>query len=312
MIDSIERLIRETLTREVSPTIILHNFEERMIRPGMSGAALRKFELFVSDASISERLNLSLVVKESSWVERRVLDILYKQKMNVPFNFTFNLTSDVPDFICLQDLGSNHIPDPLSISDDVLKKEAYELARIHATNLHQDTQYAWLPRIDRRFIETWLQVGWKGPWQEVLQNEEFIDVFRSYISQIEQSAQHIVEDMNLVIRDSDFFSLIHTDLHGGNVLVDNDEVYFIDWAEAHYGSIILDLPHNFCTRRHVQHYVEALNDLGVRFPETTFYEQYQICRRYIGLRYMGWLLHIWRHDKGATNWIIHQMNMAIE
>ncbi len=101
MIDSIERLIRETLTREVSPTMILNNFEERMIRSGMSGATLRRYELFVSGASISERLNLSLVVKESSWVERRVLDTLYKQKMNVPFNFTFNLTSDVPEFICL-------------------------------------------------------------------------------------------------------------------------------------------------------------------------------------------------------------------
>jgi len=312
MVDSVGILIRETLTREVSPTIILDSYEERMIRPGMSGAALRKYELHGSDPSTSERLNMSLVIKESTSIERRVLHTLRLQKMNVPYNFTFNLTSDVTELICLQDLGSDHIADPMSISDEWLRKEAYELARIHSINLHQDSEYVWLPRIDRRFIETWLQVGWKGAWQEVLQDEEFVQVFHPYISQIEHAALHIVEDMERVIRDPDFFSLIHTDLHGGNVLTYNDQVYFIDWAEAHYGSIMLDLPHNFCTRRHVQHYVEALNELGVNFPEKTFYDHYQICRRYIGLRYMGWLLHIWKHDKGATNWIIHQMNMAIE
>lgn len=311
--DILKKIIQETLIREISPSLQLNSLAEESIRSGMSGANLKRFTLKLHSFNYAGVVEShSIITKETTLKERLVLFILHKQGMNVPFNYSNNLSKDATDIVCMQDLGNTHLPDPKSIHEDLLKKEGLQLARIHAENFNQESQYTWLPKINRQYIDTWLQKGWRNAWIISKKDEAFVEEFNTYIQEVERSAQYIVEDMEQIINDHSSSSLIHTDIHGGNVLLFNEEVYFIDWQEAHYGPIYLDLPNIFCTSEQVQYYYEALTNCGVNISESHFYSQYTICRRYIGLRYMGWLLHIWKQDQGAAEWIVHHMKMAIE
>lgn len=107
---------------------------------------------------------------------------------------------------------------------------------------------------------------WKPAWEEAKNNEQFIETFGEYIPEVEAISNSITSDIEVVLNDESSPTLIHNDLNSGNVFVhNNDDVFFIDWEEARYGSFFLDIPLRFEFNK-AREYREVLASLGLEPP----------------------------------------------
>ncbi|MNI58465.1 Phosphotransferase enzyme family protein [compost metagenome] len=170
----------------------------------------------------------------------------------------------------------------------------------------------WLPKVDEAYIAEMIGGRWRPAWEEAKQNPDFTGTFGTeIITAIEDAAVHIVKDMEPVIADTATFTMIHNDLNPGNVLVhDNREVYFIDWEEARYGSLFMDIPLRCGNRKQAEDYRGYLGFFGCEIPQARFAKLYSIASRYLGLRFMGWNLREWQHNEQARHGLIKYMEMV--
>jgi aminoglycoside phosphotransferase (APT) family kinase protein len=190
------------------------------------------------------------------------------------------------------------------------KKEISALANIHRTNHGLKEELSWLPLADRDHIETMINGRWKPAWEEAKNNERFIEAFGQYISEVEAVCSSIANDIEVVLNDESSHTLIHNDLNPGNVLVhNNDDVYFIDWEEARYGSLFLDIPLRFELIQ-ARDYREVLASLGLEIPIKRFEKQYEIASRYLGIRFMTWNLGVWTSNPIAKDGLHKYLNMV--
>ncbi len=67
---------------------------------------------------------------------------------------------------------------------------------------------------------------------------------------------------------------------------------FIDWEQAAYGTLYLDLPNYFLVETALA-YRDALAAHGHAIPVPEFLERYHEVGRYMGLRYLGAALALW-------------------
>jgi Ser/Thr protein kinase RdoA (MazF antagonist) len=181
----------------------------------------------------------------------------------------------------------------------------------HAANFAQTTALAWLPRVDRGYLEQMLfQRTWRPAWQQALSSPAFVETFRSAIPWVEAAAATIVDDMASLLEDAQAQTLIHADINPSNVLVQDGTPYFIDWQAAMWGPLYLDLPHHHCTLAQAEHYRRALAACGYVIPADRFAAQYHVAARYIGLRYMWWTLEYWLSDPTQTAWVQHYIGLV--
>jgi thiamine kinase-like enzyme len=170
----------------------------------------------------------------------------------------------------------------------LLKREQQALAYIHTTNLGLKKEIPWLPFADRNHIKSMINDRWRAAWEIAKNNEQFVEVFGSYIPIVEEVSKSIIDEIEIVLNDESSHTLIHNDLNPGNVLIhNNNDVFFIDWEEARYGSFYLDIPIRFSDLKQAESYREVLGSLGKEIPYAQFKKQFTIASRYLGIRYMS-------------------------
>ncbi|HEU5099817.1 MAG TPA: hypothetical protein VFU22_12390, partial [Roseiflexaceae bacterium] len=158
------------------------------LKSGLSGALVQRHT--ISYTSHAQQATTSLVTKVATQHEWRVLDYLNAQRQpNVPFAHAFEGTSDEDLLVCMQDVGDTTRPTSLEpISDQELEREALGLASIHAANFAQAAPLAWLPKVDRAYVEEMLfQRTWRPALERALASRAFVETFRGAVPRRERA-----------------------------------------------------------------------------------------------------------------------------
>lgn len=212
----------------------------------------------------------------------------------------------------MQDLGHQTRPTSLDpITDTELAREAAGLASIHAKNFRPYPPLDWLPLMSDAYVQDMLFVrAWRPAWETALLDSRFVDTFRAAIPRVETAAATIVADMRALLSEPATHTLIHADLNPSNVLVKDEQPYFIDWQAAMRGPLYIDLPHHHCTLPQAEHYRQALAAHSPAIASQDFAECYRVAARYICLRSMWWTLEYWREDPTQARWVEHYINLV--
>ncbi|MEK3899175.1 MULTISPECIES: phosphotransferase family protein [unclassified Paenibacillus] len=300
--------IEETVRQFLSDKARVLDIESTRLHSGYQAVDLFRHRILVESEGRQEYS--SVITKMASGNERRVMNRLFDQGANVPFNKAGDLNSDHRALLCIQDVDYKTNYQNLDIGM-LQHKEMQALAYIHNRNRGLQEELSWLPRINRAYIETIIDGVWRPAWEETQHNERFVETFGTYISEVNAISEKIVDELEALWKDEATHTLIHNDLNPGNVLVhNNDDVMFIDWEEARYGSLFLDIPMRV-DRSQAGEYREVLASLGWVLPANTFEQRYRAASRYLGLRYMTWSLGAWLQDSGTEGGLRRYLDMVI-
>ncbi|MFC3768759.1 aminoglycoside phosphotransferase family protein [Paenibacillus sp. GCM10012303] len=305
----LRRLIEEAVACFISPDAVVLDLEEQPVHKGFSATDIYRHQVQVEYRN--ERLVTSYITKNASLKERRVLALLHRQGAAVPYSFSRDYEEDQSRYVCIQDV--DYATDYGAVdAEQVLGQEFELLAHLHASNLGRRHELLWLPEADSGYISRMLRERWEPSWNRAVQDKDFAALFQSYIPDIQAAAQSIAGDLEPILNDASSHTLIHTDLHPGNVLVQNNtRIRYIDWEEAGYGSFYLDIPLRFTSLEKAEKYRMALEARGVSIDQDEFRQRYITASRYIGLRYMGWTFGSWRTDRHTLESMIQYMNMVL-
>ncbi len=180
------------------------------------------------------------------------------------------------------------------------------LAAIHAKNLGCGAALPWLPPADPEyFAATVVNEYWREPWQENLENAEFAAAYGQHTAALEQAAGIFLAEMADLWQANDSLTVMHADLQpqiGGHVLVSQGQPYLVDWGQARYGSLYLDLPNHWSPTT-VERYRQALAGHGVNIPPIEFMARYRAAGRYVGFKFLSTMVWLWgtgsRGDDGV-------------
>ncbi|WP_274365779.1 phosphotransferase [Paenibacillus thermotolerans] len=303
------RIIQDAM-KKWAPFARIVEIEERPIKPGFQSVELFRHKIAVIERGIEKEV--FLVTKKASLHERRTLSLLCSQSAKVPFHYSDDPEPDSPSFVCMQDIDHNTDYTKLDLHVIEQHKIPKALAHIHASNYRRSEELSWLSFADRRYITGMLQERWKPQWEKALKDGQFREKFRAYIPDVQAAAATIIDDMEHVLNDEFSHTLIHTDLHPGNILSTNDnEVFFIDWEEARYGTFYLDIPLPFRDRHSAENYHQLLAASNIDIPLAHYIRQYRTASRYIGLRYMAWTLWDWKESPSTLQSLNNYLGMVV-
>ncbi len=303
-------LLAETVQRMVHGDAQVLGVTSDTITRGVSGAEVRRHAVTVRVPDGPDT-TVSLVTKMSDRVERLTLAHLNAQgHPGVPFSHARDVGLDGPDWICLQDLGDDGRPDVLSpLPDETLASEVTALASIHAANAGDDG-LSWLPRADREYARSMIEdVFWRPHWESAVRQNDFHEEFGSWLPRVEAAAAKVVDEVAGLDGEDATRTLVHTEINPGNVLVRDGQAFLIDWADAHRGSLYLDVPHHLYTPELAERYRQALDRSGLSIDRASFAERYRVAARYTALRTMWWSFEAWREDRDAAGWVLHYFGM---
>jgi thiamine kinase-like enzyme len=308
LIDDVSSLLQATLIACVAPDAQLQNFTRRSMEPqGYSGATLQYYDVtFTRPAMPLSRL--TLVIKDAPLIERLAAQRFGQfATLAVPFSYTFDTHTEAPAPICYQYLADD-VTMPASQRQ---KLAAQSLAAIHMANCQPDHPVPAIPQADRATLAQCIDVWWRQPWTQALQDETFAAAFGQHTSGLEEAAARFLAFIDDIWQTRDSLTLIHGDFHGDHVLVQDGRAYIIDWGTVWYGSLYLDLP-NYFSPDEAMDYQEALTTHGVVIPAATFREAYHEASRYFGFKYFGIGLWAWQAgDSGRHESMRYWLNAAI-
>lgn len=257
---------------------------------GASGAHIRYFDVTSTQRRGAREHHDVLVSKDASLFERRVLQLLTSQGCAVPPVYLTDVTSDtrVPVYMPYleahpaQALGHPESPLTRAIADG--------LAAIHAANRQQPPP--WLPHVSDDYrARLWL-TAWQGQWERNLADPLFAAEFGPYTARLAASLERLFETLNALTAEGTSLTLLNTDLIPEDIRLWRNTPRFIDWEQAAYGTLYLDLPNYFIVETALV-YRDALAACGYEIPVPEFLERYHEVGRYMGLRYLGHALDVW-------------------
>nr|WP_145402195.1 phosphotransferase [Paenibacillus xylanexedens] len=309
----LQNLLQRTIKEYIHPAVKILNIETTPIHSGTQAVHLMRHH--VQFKVPDQILSISLVSKQAARIEQRVLTWLYSQKANVPFSLSSwsvsdHLEAEERSLLCIEDV--DYQTDYTNLDIGLLqKREIKALSHIHISKLGQKKALSWLPEIDTCYVEKMIGEYWKPQWQAAKQDEQFIELFGDYIPIVESAADAILKDIQHVLNDQSSQTLIHNDLNPGNVLVrQNTEVIFIDWEEAKYGSLFLDIAMRCRTPEQMNDYRDLLSAKSIEFTDHHWNQLYTIASRYLGLRYMTWNLGAWTTQSNAKDQLRGYLDMV--
>lgn len=121
---------------------------------------------------------------------------------------------------------------------------------------------------------------------------EFSREYSDVAHQIEQAVDPFLTTMEALWAEGDALTLVHADVMENHVLIHAGHPYLIDWGQARYGPLYVDLP-NYFTAESVLFYRDALAEFGHDIPIDAFMKHYRDAGRYPGFKYIGFLLFLW-------------------
>lgn len=289
----VHHLLQATITRQVAPNARITDIGVLPINPGVSKVHVQRYVVQV-EGPASQPTTVQLVTKPAPLVERRVLAHLQRQvQAIVPFSHTLDVHTDATTLVCMQDVGDTLIEDAATFTEQT----AHGLAAIHAANRGRAAALAWLPRTDHAYFTDFI-VGhcWRPAWDRALADPAFVDSFGAYLPVVARAVQDLPHTMLALYHEGDVQTLIHTDIYYGHVLEHADRPWIIDWGQAHYGALYLDLPSHFRTLDQALCYRDSLADHGVAIPRDHFVARYRRAAQFVAIRYLWWWIEEWRRD----------------
>jgi hypothetical protein len=289
-------LLEQTIRRYVQPGACIMDIATQPMgenERGYSGARLQR-HVVTYRAPQDDTQTITLITKEAPLLERRVLDLLTSQGQCVPFSYTLDLAADRSALVCQQDLGTG--PSRERASTDLDRQVARCLARIHYVNLGRATDLPWLPHADRAYFEGYILEDFREQLARAMERPAFVTEYGDLARQMEEAVGPFLAAMDSLWAEADALTLIHADMMDDHVLAHDGRAYLIDWGQARYGSLYLDLP-NYFTPDNVLLYRDALAELGLDIPEEEFMGRYREAARYPGFKYIGFLLFLWMNGQ---------------
>jgi hypothetical protein len=290
-------LFESTIKQHVGKAARVAGWSERPpITQGYSGANVRVYDVDVVDGCTL--YDVPLVTKDVYLAERQAMLLLRSQAYSsIPFSWSYDYASNERVLLCQQFIDADGDP----LQDDIVERAALELARMHLANMGNTNTLGWLPHADHAYFcgEALLQ-QWRSSWNEALNDDEFVAVYGRYTEAMEGAAAIFLRAMDELWDEADTLTLVHGDLHDGNILVQGGIPYFIDWEQAHYGTLYLDLP-SYLSPNQSLLYHDALASMGYVVPLATFQQRYADMTRSLGFRYMKFWIDRWLRGGAARD-----------
>lgn len=324
-------LIRAMITAHVAPNATRMEIRRREGgEQGFSGATLRYYD--VTYCHQGEVGSISLVIKDAPLHERRTQMWLSTHGLPVPLSYTRDLTTDAPASLCMQFIGGKPTPAKRAhLAPDAL-------AAIHYAAMRHGDDLPWVPRADAAFFGE-IVANWRDPWYAALSGPEafatwvaqhqfawgamkpqdsrndFAATFAAETPLLETAADRFLRDMTTLWDEGDALTLIHADFHGEHIRVFDGRGYVIDWGQARYGPLYIDLPNYFPLRDDALRYRDALAALGHDIPRDAFLARYAATQAYPGFKYFGFAFHRWfygdpPHQRGDVQYWINMVRIG--
>ena len=268
---------------------------------GASGGRVRAYwvQAKASDGTLKQ---LKVVTKEASPRERHVLQLLSAQGQAIPVTWVADPDAD-GQAMMYQEYAEDYPWD--AASPTLTAQTADALAAIHAANLGESP--AWLPRADRSFADQLFLHATQEVWDQNLEDPAFAQEFDRYTEPLHESLDHLLAVLDELTREDQTVTLINTDINPSHIRLARGRPCVIDWDQAHYGSLYLDLPNVFAVDT-VLLYRDALARHGLAISPADFLERFRDVGRYTGLRYLEVGLLSWRtrgEDWAQQRWFLY-------
>ena len=272
-----------------APARLLDVQEEAPSPQGASGGVVRSF-MVSAEGSDDKPQTVKVISKEASSRERHVLDLLSTQRQAIPVTWVKDPSREGRALI-FQEYAEDY---PWSAPDASLTEQTADgLAAIHAANLGA---LPWLPRADRSFVEELYLRATQQEWERNLADPDFAQEFGRYTEPLHAALDRLLDVLGELTREEQTLTLINTDITPEHLRLARGKPCIIDWDQANYGSLYLDLP-NVLSVETVLLYRDALARHGLDIAPTDFLERFREVGRYMGLRYLEVGLLNWR-DRG--------------
>ena len=305
---------RKLLTRiHGAPELHLESIrEEPRPHQGASGAVVRLYRVRWR-AAAGVQGEERLVCKNASLKERRVVLLLDSQEQAVPPVLCPtpdasgrapllmpNVRSRPLDRI----LGDPYVP--------LTQQVAQGLARIHAANLERCPD--WLPRaaddpMDRLYLQ-----ATQDEWARCMADARFRSDYGEYDRPLRESLQRLLELLGELEAEGSSCTLLNSDLHPDHIRLLDERPVFIDWEQACYGPLYLDLV-NYFTLETALLYRDALAEAGYAIAPAAFMQRFRAVGHFMGLRYLEVGLLSWQAGGAAWQqgrWFFHYcLSMAL-
>lgn len=290
--DSLEtRLAFEHLLHQLThdQRVVLAIHEQPAGPQGASGAQIRYFDVTSTDPR-GAPYHDTLVTKEATLRERRILRLLTDQGCAVPPVYLPDVTTDARMPVYMPLLAARPAFEMGHPASPLTHAIAVGLAGIHAANRQQPPP--WLPHTSEDYRgRLWLH-AWRDQWERNLADPVFAAEFAPYTSRLEAALEQLLLALAALTAEGASLTLLNVDLIPEHIRLWHDMPCFIDWEQASYGSLYLDLPNHFTVETALV-YRDALAACGYAIPVPEFLERYHAVGRYMGLRYLGYALWVW-------------------
>ena len=305
---------RQLLTRiHGAPQLHLESIHEQP-RPhqGASGAAVRLYRVrWRSAAGVQGEERL--VCKNASLKERQVVQLLDSQGQAVPL--VLCPTPDASGRAPLLMSYARRRPLHLTLGDPnvpLTQQVAQSLARIHAANLEGCPD--WLPRAaDDPMGRLYLQAT-QDEWARCMADAHFRSDYGHYDRLLRESLRRLLDLLAELEAEGSCCTLLNSDLHPDHIRLLDERPVFIDWEQACYGPLYLDLV-NYFTLETALLYRDALAEAGYAIAPAAFMQRFRAVGHFMGLRYLEVGLLSWQSGGAAWQqgrWFFHYcLSMAL-
>ncbi|MDE0608289.1 MAG: aminoglycoside phosphotransferase family protein [Anaerolineaceae bacterium] len=234
-----------------------------------------------------------LAIKHASLKERRILQLLNDQGQAVPPALSPASTRRSADRAPLLMPFARSRPMDRILGDPCVpmtQQVARGLARLHAANRGQCP--AWLPRAaDDTMSRLYLQAT-QDEWARCMDAAAFRREYGQYDRPLRESLARLLDFVAALDEEGSCFTLLNSDLHPDHIRLFGGQPVFIDWEQACFGPLYLDLV-NYFTLETAMLYRDALAEAGFAIPTAAFMQRYREAGLFMGLRYL---------EVGLVNW----------
>jgi len=180
--------------------------------------------------------------------EKQLFQILKENHINVPTIYEYVETENMSAQVMQKIVGNTMLEQmqqhPLKMAQETRKIAAMH---VHILDIHSDCQL--------HSIE---------------------DMFNYFISQPPRCDKKLIDFASSIIKELPIDNYIcHGDFHPGNILIQNDTYYIIDWSGAYHSNYLSDIAHTYLLmttvpkipgQSHMQHYI--INFIGSYMAKT--------------------------------------------
>lgn len=234
-----------------------------------------------------------LAIKHASLKERRILQLLNDQGQAVPPALSPASTGHSADRAPLLMPFARSRPMDRILGDPYVpmtQQVARGLARLHAANLGHCPD--WLPRAADDYMARLYLQATQDEWARCMDVPAFRRDYGQYDGPLRESLVRLMDFVAALDDEGSCSTLLNSDLHPDHIRLYGGRPVFIDWEQACFGPLYLDLV-NYFTLETAMLYRDALAEAGCAIPTAAFMQRYREAGLFMGLRYL---------EVGLLNW----------